>query len=137
MVILDNNISKIAEYAFFYLNQLRELDISNNAIVHLPVHVFQGMICLKGGELETAMYMSFKNKLQDDAESSYIFINKAVLTFASYTRTIYYKYNRIPIFYHLASQKQIQKWVYFNILFVYLPLIVFFIYMFIYFWRFV
>ena len=46
--ILHNNISKIANYAFFYLNQLRELgDISNNAIVNLPVHVFQGLIFLK------------------------------------------------------------------------------------------
>ena len=33
--ILKNNISKIADYAFFFnLNQLRELDISNNAIVN-------------------------------------------------------------------------------------------------------
>ena len=45
--ILPNNISKIADYAVFNLNQLRELDISNNAIVNLPVHVFQGLICLK------------------------------------------------------------------------------------------
>ena len=45
--ILHNNISKIADYAFFNLNQLRELDISNNAIVNLPVHVFQGLTCLK------------------------------------------------------------------------------------------
>ena len=29
--ILHNNISKIAGYAFFNLNQLRELDTSNNA----------------------------------------------------------------------------------------------------------
>ena len=43
--ILHNN--KIADYAFFNFNQLRELDISNNAIVNLPVHVFQGLICLK------------------------------------------------------------------------------------------
>ena len=43
--ILHNSISKIADYAFFNLNQLRELgDISNNAIVNLPVHVFQGLI---------------------------------------------------------------------------------------------
>ena len=42
-----SNISKIADYAFFNLNQLTELDISNNAIVNLPVHVFQGLICLK------------------------------------------------------------------------------------------
>ena len=40
--ILGNNISKIADFAFFNLNQLRVLDISNNAIVNLPVHVFQG-----------------------------------------------------------------------------------------------
>ena len=26
---------------------------------------------------------------------------KVVLTVASYTRTVYYKYNRIPVFYHL------------------------------------
>ena len=45
--ISHNNISKIADYAFFNLNQLRELDISSNAIVNLPVHVFQGLICLK------------------------------------------------------------------------------------------
>ena len=44
---LHNNISKIADYAFFNLNQLKELDISNNAIVNLPVHVFQGLISLK------------------------------------------------------------------------------------------
>ena len=47
------------------------------------------------------MSHSFQNKLQDDAESSDTFINKAVLTLASYTRTVYYKYNRIPVFYHL------------------------------------
>ena len=29
--ILHNNIDKIADYAFFNLNQLRELDVSNNA----------------------------------------------------------------------------------------------------------
>ena len=51
--ILHNNISKVADYTFFNLNQLRELDISNSAIVNLPVHVFQGLICFKGGELET------------------------------------------------------------------------------------
>ena len=45
--ILHNNISKIADYAFLNLNQLRELDISNNAIINLPVHVFQGLISLK------------------------------------------------------------------------------------------
>ena len=69
----------------------------------------------------------FQNKLQDDAESSDTFINRAVLTLASYPRTIYYKYNRMLVFYHLPSQKQIQKWVYFNILFAYLPLIFLFI----------
>ena len=48
------------------------------------------------------MYESFtSNKLQDNAVSSDTFINKAVLTVASYARTIYYKYNRIPVFYHL------------------------------------
>ena len=47
------------------------------------------------------MSHSSQNKLQDDAESSDTSINKAVLTLASYTRTIYYKYNRIPVFYHL------------------------------------
>ena len=45
--ISHNNISKIADYALFNLNQLRELDISNKAIVNLPVHVFQRLICLK------------------------------------------------------------------------------------------
>ena len=44
---MDYNISKIADYAPFNLNQLRELDISNNAIVNFPVHVFHGLICLK------------------------------------------------------------------------------------------
>ena len=48
------------------------------------------------------MYESFtSNKLQDNAEISNTFINKAVLTVASYTRTVDYKYNRIPFFYHL------------------------------------
>ena len=47
------------------------------------------------------MSHSFQNKLQDDVKSSDTSINKAVLTLASYTRTIYYKYNRIPVFYHL------------------------------------
>ena len=48
------------------------------------------------------MYRSFtSNKLQDNAESSDTFINKAVLTVVSYTRTVYYKYNRIPVFYPL------------------------------------
>ena len=42
---------------------------------------------------------SFQNKLQDDAESSNTFINKAVLTLASYTRTVY---NKIPVCYHLS-----------------------------------
>ena len=47
------------------------------------------------------MSYSFHNKLQDNAQSSDSFINKAVLTVASYTRTVYHKYNRIPVFYHL------------------------------------
>ena len=48
------------------------------------------------------MYESFtSNKLQDNAESSDTFISKAVLTVASYSRTVYYKINRIPVFYHL------------------------------------
>ena len=75
------------------------------------------------------MYESFtSNKLQDNAESSDTFINKAVLTVASYTRTIYYKYNRIPVFYHLpfAFMETNLKWVYLNILFFYVTLIVFF-----------
>ena len=73
------------------------------------------------------MSHSFHNRLQDNAESSDTFINKAVLTVASYTRTIYYKYNRLPVFYlfQFASWKLIQKWVYLNILFSYVPLIVF------------
>ena len=37
-----NNIRKIADYAFLNLNQLRELDISNNAIVNLPVMYSRG-----------------------------------------------------------------------------------------------
>ena len=44
---MDYNISKIADYAPFNLNQLRELDISKNAMVNFPVHVFHGLICLK------------------------------------------------------------------------------------------
>ena len=48
------------------------------------------------------MYESFtSNKLQDNAESSDTFISKEVLTVVSYTRTVYYKYNRILVFYHL------------------------------------
>ena len=83
-------------------NQLKELgDISTNAIVNLPVHVFQGLIFLKEVN-QKLMYESFtSNKLQDNPESSDTFINKADLTVASYARTIYYKYNRIPVFYHL------------------------------------
>ena len=45
--ILHNIISKTADYTFFNLNQLRKLDISNNAIVNFPVYVFHGFICLK------------------------------------------------------------------------------------------
>ena len=79
------------------------------------------------------------NKLQDNAESSDTFINKAVLAVASYTRTVYYKYNRIPVFYlyHLPSWKQIQKMGLFKHTVLYVPLIFFFIYMFLYLWRFV
>ena len=48
------------------------------------------------------MYESFTpNKLSINPENSDTFINKAVLTVASYTRTIYDKYNRILVFYHL------------------------------------
>ena len=47
------------------------------------------------------MSHSFQNKLQDNAESSDTFIKKGVLTVVSYTGTVYYKYNRIPVFYHL------------------------------------
>ena len=47
MNILHNNISKIADYVFFNLNQLRVLDINNNAVFNLPVYVFQGLRCLK------------------------------------------------------------------------------------------
>ena len=36
------------------------------------------------------------NKLPNNPENSDTFINKAVLTVASYTRTIYYKYNIYP-----------------------------------------
>ena len=76
------------------------------------------------------MSHSFQNKLQYDAESSDTSINKAVLTLASYTRTVYYKYNRIPVFHHLpfAFMETNSKWVCFNILFVHLPLIVFFLF---------
>ena len=83
-------------------NQLKVLgDISNNAIVNLPVHVFQGLNFLKEVN-KKLLYESFtSNKLQENAESSDTFINKAVLTVVSYTRTIYYNYNRIPVFYHL------------------------------------
>ena len=80
------------------------------------------------------MYESFtSNKLQ----SSDTFINKAVLTVASYTRTVTINTIEFLSFtiYHLPSWKQIKKWVYLNILFSYVPLIVFFIYMFIYLWR--
>ena len=71
------------------------------------------------------MYKSFtSNKLQDNAESSDTFINKAILTAASYTRTICYKFQSFTI-YHLPSWKQIKKWVHLNILFLYVPLIVF------------
>ena len=86
------------------------------------------------------MSHSFQNKLQDDAESSDTSINKAVLTLASYTRTVYYKYNRIPVFYHLPfafMETNSKMGLFQHFVCAYLPLIVFFIYMFIYFWRFV
>ena len=41
---------------------------------------------------------STPNNLTNNSDT---FINKAVLTVASYTRTVYYKYNRILVFYHL------------------------------------
>ena len=66
------------------------------------------------------------NKLPNNPENSDTFINKAVLAVASYTRTVYYKYNTILVLYHLPSWKQIRKWVYLNILFSCVPLIVFF-----------
>ena len=48
------------------------------------------------------MYKSFTpNKLQNNPENSDTFINKAVLTVASYKRTIYYKFNTTPVFYIL------------------------------------
>ena len=81
------------------------------------------------------MSHSFKNKLQDDAESSTTFINKAVLTLASYTRTIYYKYNRIPVFYHLpfAFMETNSKMGLFHHFVCISSINCFFIYMFIYF----
>ena len=41
------------------------------------------------------------NNLPNKPENSDTFINKAVLAVASYTRTVYYKYNRIVVLYHL------------------------------------
>ena len=41
------------------------------------------------------------NNLLNNPENSDTFINKAVLTVASYARTIYYKYNKILVLYHL------------------------------------
>ena len=82
------------------------------------------------------MSHSLQINYQITLKNSDTFINKAVLTVASYIRTIYYKYNRILVFYHLPSWKQIKKLVYLNILFSCVPLIAFFIYMFTYFWRF-
>ena len=75
------------------------------------------------------MYESFtSNKLQDNAESSDTFINKAVLTVASYKEPFTINTIEFQSFtiYHLPSQKQIQTWVYLNTLFSYVPLIVFF-----------
>ena len=86
------------------------------------------------------MYKAFtSNKLQNDVESSDTFISKAVFTVASYTRTVYYKYNRIPVFYHLpfAFMETNSKMGLYQHSVFYVLLTVFFIYMFIYFWRFV
>ena len=47
------------------------------------------------------MSHSFHKKLQNNGESSDTFIIKVVLTVAFYTRTIYYQYNSMPVFYHL------------------------------------
>ena len=48
------------------------------------------------------MYKSLTpNNLPNNPENSDTFINKAVWTLASYTRTVYYKYNRILVLYHL------------------------------------
>ena len=85
------------------------------------------------------MSRSFHNKLQDNAESSDTFISKAVLTVASYTRTVYYKYNRIPVFYHLpfAFMETNSKMGLFKHSVFICSTNCLFIYMFIYFWRFV
>ena len=86
------------------------------------------------------MYESFtSNGLQDNAESSDTFINKAVLTVASYMRTIYYKYNRIPAFYYLpfAFTETNQKMGLFKHSVLVFSTNCLFIYMFIYLWRFV
>ena len=40
------------------------------------------------------------NKLPNNPENSDTFISKVVLTVASYTRTVYYKYYGILVFYH-------------------------------------
>ena len=47
------------------------------------------------------MSHSFHNTLQDNAESSDTFINKAVFDCCFLYKNCYYKYNRIPVFYHL------------------------------------
>ena len=41
------------------------------------------------------------NNLPHNPENSDTFINKAVLTVASFTRMVYYKYNRILVLYYL------------------------------------
>ena len=41
------------------------------------------------------------NNYRNNSENNDTFINKAALTVASYTRTIYCKYNRILVLYHL------------------------------------
>ena len=47
------------------------------------------------------MSHSFHNKLQDNAESGETFINKAVFDCCFLYKNGYYKYKRIPVFYHL------------------------------------
>ena len=50
------------------------------------------------------------NNLPNNPENSDTFINKAVLTVASYTRTVYYKYNRILVLYHLPFAFMETNW---------------------------
>ena len=62
---------------------------------------------------------------------------KQSLTVASYTRTVYYTYNRIPVFYHLpiAFTETNSKMGLFQHFVCICSINCFFIYMFIYFWR--